>query len=83
MRFSDFPARITASDFINSIGALRSSGSTVTFNRDVWQRYHRLPFHIFKRPHSISGECPAFDALGVDLACLGLGVTVDRHDLVL
>ena len=35
-----------------------------------------LPLHILKRSHGVGGECPAFDALGVDLTRLGLGVTV-------
>ena len=43
----------------------------------------RRPFHMFKCPHCISGECPAFDAFGVDLTRLSLGVAVDCHDLVL
>jgi len=42
-----------------------------------------LPFYIFERPHGIGGECPAFDAFGVNFACLGLCVTVDCHYLVL
>ena len=41
------------------------------------------PLHVLKRSHCISGEGPTLDALGVDLARLGLGVTVDCHDLVL
>jgi len=43
----------------------------------------RSHFHILKRPHGIGGERPAFDALGVNLARLGLGMAVDCHDLML
>ena len=43
----------------------------------------RLPLHILKGSHGVGGECPAFHALGVDLARLRFGVTVDCHDLVL